>query len=90
MKCILVIYYISVPGVWEIHMPSFEISIWNMRICLKITKIARQRRRPMSKRPDCYELMKYSNQMVARIFPNFHLAKFTVTALIIRINTILR
>ena len=42
------ILYICSCGVWEIHMPSFEISIWSMRICLKITKMARQRRRPMS------------------------------------------
>ena len=27
-----------------------------MRICFKITKIARLHRRPMSTRPDCYEL----------------------------------
>ena len=30
---------------------------WSIRICLKITKMARPHRRLMSKRPDCYELM---------------------------------
>ena len=37
-------------------MPSFQISIWSIRICLKSTKMARPHSRPMSKRPECYEL----------------------------------
>ena len=51
------ILYVCSCGAWDIYMPSFQIYIWSIRICLKITKMTRPHRRPMSKRPDCYELI---------------------------------
>ena len=37
-----------------------------MRICLKITKMARPHKRPMSKRPDCYELKHHLDQRLVK------------------------
>ena len=41
------ILYVCSCGVWEKHKPSFKIYIKNMRICIKITKMARPHRRPL-------------------------------------------
>ena len=64
--CILVILYVCSCGVWKIYMPSFQISIWSIRICLKITKMARPHRRPMSKRQDWYELNVCAGHLLCR------------------------
>ena len=40
----------------------YKFIFWCIRICLKITKMARLHRRPMSKWPDCYELTWFITQ----------------------------
>ena len=47
--CVLVVH-----GKYICHHSNFILAVSE---CLKITKMARPHRRPMSKRPDCYELI---------------------------------